>query len=440
MATEDEGAGVVEILATTAVPAFAMALGSAAVSMTQPSEALQARLQRFSAGLLVGAVVTEIFPILRMHLLITISESAEGHDDDANRRSSHTTAVSWPNMLAAVLGFGAALLLMYSVKALDLEGESEESDDAGQIADGDTRSAGDSAAATPSLGYVWLPGSGDEESSVKLRMWTSRLQAHASSLSRLTAAPEVDREAVDEEVHGLDYLVDSARRLCRGAEPMDRCSATRLRQHVDELIKDIGLLQEMDTSQVRDVDRQLRVAGASLLRVHSLAERATFRRWGPRPPPEIKPVTEQLSLPLGLIIAVLVDAMIDGMLIGLAGSVASTSGKLMAAATTFEMGFLGYSFACSIMKAARRCTAIFTLSLPPMCMLIASTVACLSAGYVENSAAFSGLVAFAMVAVLFLVFQELLVEAHEKEDGDAWHISVWLYAGLLLSAFCDLVF
>merc|ERR1740129_1633468 len=82
----DAGAGVLEISATTAVPALAMLLGSAAVSMTEPSEALQARLQRFSAGLLVGAVVSEIFPILKRRLVLAGSE-ARGLE-----------AVSWSNL------------------------------------------------------------------------------------------------------------------------------------------------------------------------------------------------------------------------------------------------------------------------------------------------------------------------------------------------------
>ena len=51
-----------------------------------------------------------------------------------------------------------------------------------------------------------------------------------------------------------------------------------------------------------------------------------------------------------MILAVVVDSGVDGMLIGLAGSVARSSGCLMAIATAIEMGFLGYSFACSLTK------------------------------------------------------------------------------------------
>lgn len=408
-----QGAGVAGICATTAVPALAMALGSAAVSMGEPSEGLQAKLQRFSAGLLVGAVMTEIFPILKQRLVPVSSSPGQG--------------VSWSNMLAAALGFGMALLLMYSLKALDLEGAGTESGDEARLP------------ARECLSHVWLEG-GDEDSSGKLRMWLARLQAHSTALCRLVAAEQVDREAVDEEVHGIDFLVDSARRLCRGAEPMDRRSAKRLRRCVTQLIEDIEQLRQMDASQVRQIEKQLRVAGTALLQVHSVTEQATFRRWAPQPLPK-KLDDAAATVPWGLVVAVVIDSIIDGMLIGLAGAVDTKSGWLMATATTFEMGFLGYAFACSILKAAARpYTAVAILGLPPVSMLVSAAVACLTAGRMEHHPAFSGLIAFAMVALLFLVFQELLLEAQEKEDGEAWHISLWLYAGLLLSINVDMIF
>ena len=59
-----------------------------------------------------------------------------------------------------------------------------------------------------------------------------RQQAKCSTLRQLVDAEEVDREALDEEIHGLDFLVDSARRLCRGAEPIEPRNAHRLRHHV----------------------------------------------------------------------------------------------------------------------------------------------------------------------------------------------------------------
>mmetsp|Transcript_10532 Transcript_10532/g.23186 ORF Transcript_10532/g.23186 Transcript_10532/m.23186 type:complete len:415 (+) Transcript_10532:76-1320(+) len=410
------GGTFARVCGITAVPAVAMALGSSAVSLAQPSETLEARLQRFSAGLLIGAVITEIFPILKRHLL------PEGH-------------LSIVNFMAAVLGFSLALFLMYSIKAMDLDGESDSEEEA-------ESEGGEEVEAPRKAEWLQTRADGDEEASMKLSMWLARLQAHSMSLARIVNSQDVDREAIDEEVHGIDFLVDASRRLCKGAEPMDRRSATRLRQKVAGLIEDIEGLRQMDVNESTSIENQLRLANVSLLKVHSATERAVFRRWGPRPLEESGDEENERKgkIPVRLILAVVVDSIVDGMLIGLAAAVSATSGRLMAAATTFEMGFLGYSFAISIAKVARRCSAIGILAVPPLAMMVASGLAAESVDFLEGTPAFSGFIAFAMVALLFLVFQELLLEAHEKEGGEEWHISLWLYAGLLVSIHFDMIF
>merc|ERR1712124_53766 len=103
------------------------------------------------------------------------------------------------------------------------------------------------------------------------------------------------------------------------------------------------------------------------------------------------------------------------------------------------MGFLGYSFACSIVKTtARRGLVAILLGVPPASMLAASALACAGASGLEDTAAFCGLIAFALVALLFLVFQELLLEAHENGE-EGWHIGIWLYVGLLMSIVVDVI-
>ena len=163
----------------------------------------------------------------------------------------------------------------------------------------------DSRKRKPYLLFVW------QESCTKLRMWLARLSAHAAALAQLVESEEaaeprkqpppptrareargraltrescracarlcvqnalhlraeVDREAVDEEVHGIDFLVDSARRLCRGAEKLDRHNTERLRIHVAELIEDVANLRRIDGNQLGQIDKQLRVVAATLRHV-----------------------------------------------------------------------------------------------------------------------------------------------------------------------------
>jgi len=369
-----------EICGITALPAISMALGSMAVSAGQPSEKLEARLQHLSAGLLLGAVTTEIFPILRSEMV-------------------PDSRINWSHVLTAMLGFASALTLMYSLKSLGLEDDDEEEE-----TEAATKAVGPAVVSTlkepllgvssdeehavqspTELGWVLAKQPSEEECS-RLRWAVSRLQAKGSNLRSLVDAEEVDREALDEEVHNLDFLVDSARRICRGAEPIEPRNANRLRHHVSQLVSGIERLQHLDLSQPVAVDQELKQTAACVRHIHSHAERATFRRWHP-PHREVRPALTTVQeneasrdsipttlVPLGMlrmIVAVVVDSSVDGMLIGLAGSVARGSGFLMAIATAIEMGFLGYSFACSLTKALRnRCwMAAVILAAPPITML-----------------------------------------------------------------------
>lgn len=431
---DNEGASLWEVGAVTLVPALSMTFGSAAIAFGQPSEKLQARFQHLSAGLLIGAVVCDIFPILRANLYISDAEPKQ---------------VAWFHILAAMIGFAAALIVMYSVKSLELD----EGDDPPSKAER-TFSENGNGATAPLLpesrsGAVgdWIPGHDIQKEEARgLRQAIAKLAARVSSLSQLVASEDVDREAVDEEVHAIDFLVDAAKRSCRGIEPFDANDAARLRYHVVELEQNISVLRRIEATNLPAIDKQLRVVVGTLRHIHSHAERGTFRRWGARPrlasadtAPKEQTSGVAALLPVGLVIAVVVDSMVDGMLIGLSGSVSRKTGCLMAMATAIEMGFLGFSFACSVMNDGRSLLKRVVLFLPPVAMMVASLVASEGAHVIQGSAAFVGLIGFSLVALLFLVVEELLIEAHEKEGGEEWHISVWLYIGLLLSIVLDVL-
>ncbi|CAE8595352.1 unnamed protein product, partial [Polarella glacialis] len=246
-----------------------MALGSAAISMGEPSEQLQARFQHLSAGLLIGAVVCDIFPILRSQLFIVSDDSPAGQKE-----------ILWLNVFAAAAGFGIALLVMYSIKAMELDsGEDDES----KISDSATET--EALSATPLLRangqsdqcILEAPGT-DEEQGLSTAL--AKLAARADRLSQLVATEDIDRESVDKEVHRIDFLVDSARRRCRGIEPFDPRSAARLQYHCSELGQDILKLQTQDSADLQAIDKQLRVIVGTLRHLHSHAHRGHFRRWG----------------------------------------------------------------------------------------------------------------------------------------------------------------
>lgn len=422
------------ILAMTAFPATAMALGSTAIYLGRPPEMLQLRLQHLSAGLLIGACLTNIFPILQQQLTgFALTKHLSGEEEEER-------IIHWYNVLASLFGFGLAMAAMYGVKGLELD-----EDDSSSEGEQDEKVNG-SRQGAESAGMVL--GDVTPHEGVKLRMTFTRLAAHANSLAESVRTDQIDREAVDEEIHGIDFLVDSATRLTKGAYPIDKRNAARLRFHVSELIDDIRKLTELDVGGSSNLlERQLKVVAATLHHVHSHAESANFRRWRPanqwKPPEAQQKLDDGLfaeeSFPWALILAVVLDSFVDGMLIGLAGSVATGSGILMAIATAIEMGFLGYSFACSIVQSMRPCKATVVLALPPVAMLLAAAAAGAGASVVEGTPAFVALIAFALVALLFLVVDELLSEAKEKEESGEWHIGIWLYLGLIASIVLDVV-
>lgn len=50
----------------------------------------------------------------------------------------------------------------------------------------------------------------------------------------------------------------------------------------------------------------------------------------------------------------------------------------------------------------------------------------------DSPALFASFLAFGVVALLFLVTHELLIEAHESTKSELWWVNIWLFAGMLL--------
>jgi zinc transporter ZupT len=280
----------------------------------------------------------------------------------------------------------------------------------------------------------------------RMKATIKKLSTQSQALTKvLESGNIVDRDSVDEAVHNIEFLVDSARRVTRGSAPLDKRNVSRLKTHVKELEVDIQGVdpKRVDFKNVALVDQNLKKAAATLRHLHQHAHRGAWRKFAVRNPlmEEDRGDVEESKTPLSraLVLAVIIDAAVDGMLIGLASAVARTSGILMAIATSIEMGFLGYAFACAVVKSLKCAQAMVVLALPPLVMVFSSGVAAWSTDDVEQTPIFTGLIAFALVALLFLVVQELIVEAHEKEGGDLWYVSMFLYIGLVLSFAMDLV-
>jgi len=121
----------------------------------------------------------------------------------------------------------------------------------------------------------------------------------------------------------------------------------------------------------------------------------------------------RLQGPVGLVTAASVDVLIDGLVLGLSFLHGAKQGLLMTIALSVEILFLGLSVASSI-EGQSKARVIGTT------MGVAAALpagAAVSLALVDlPQATLSAFYAFGLIALLYLVTEELLVEAHEVED------------------------
>ena len=118
---------------------------------------------------------------------------------------------------------------------------------------------------------------------------------------------------------------------------------------------------------------------------------------------------------LGLLVTIGVDVLIDGLLIGVAFTAGTEEGIIITSALTIELLFLGLAVAVEMPESASKIVKIGTTTGLAVILLI---------GAITGVVVFGGLtgwrlaiiIAFAAAALLYLVTEELLVEAHEVPE------------------------
>ncbi len=140
------------------------------------------------------------------------------------------------------------------------------------------------------------------------------------------------------------------------------------------------------------------------------------------------------TLPMGLVVPVVIDCFVDGFLIGVSVALSPKAGFILAFANCLEMAFLGMAYSTRLVK----CTGS-TLFMRYLALYSPPVLMCLSAGLGAQlgtlseavPAVFVGFVAFGVVALLFLVCNELLIEARNAQgEEERWWISIMIFAGI----------
>ncbi|WP_454888036.1 ZIP family metal transporter [Sphingomonas oryzagri] len=142
----------------------------------------------------------------------------------------------------------------------------------------------------------------------------------------------------------------------------------------------------------------------------------------------LKAVEGRAKGPIAMLAAVGVDILIDGLVLGLAFVAGGKAGLLLTIALTLEVLFLGLTVTTELGETVRSKARIVAITvgialLLPIGAALATPVA------LFPPVVIAGFLSFGLMALLYLVTEELLVEAHEKPDTPL--ISAMFFIGFL---------
>lgn len=135
-------------------------------------------------------------------------------------------------------------------------------------------------------------------------------------------------------------------------------------------------------------------------------------------------------IPAGQLLAVGIDVVIDGLLVGIAFAAGGKAGVLLTLALSLELLSLGLALAAPL--AAAGASRARTVMVPTALACLLPVGALVGETILRGASAhtLAGVLAFGAAALLYLVTEELLVEAHETRDTTA--ATAMFFAGFLL--------
>lgn len=129
----------------------------------------------------------------------------------------------------------------------------------------------------------------------------------------------------------------------------------------------------------------------------------------------LKSATEKKGGPAGLAVTAGIDLLVDGLVLGISFIAGMQQGILLAIALTLEVLFLGLSLTGSLGKTMVRGRAVLLTCAIGLALPLGALLSIPVAGLSE--AWQTGFYAFGLIALLYLVTEELLVEAHECPES-----------------------
>lgn len=146
--------------------------------------------------------------------------------------------------------------------------------------------------------------------------------------------------------------------------------------------------------------------------------------------PHARPSSSATSIKSGQLVAIGIDILIDGLLIGIALAAGRKEGLLLTAALSLELLSLGLAIAAPL--ALSGVSKLRTILVPTALSLLIVVGAVIGDTVLRGASehTLAGVLSFGSAALLYLVTEELLVDAHETPDTTG--ATAMFFAGFLL--------
>jgi len=134
--------------------------------------------------------------------------------------------------------------------------------------------------------------------------------------------------------------------------------------------------------------------------------------------------------PFGTLFGVAVDVLLDGLLIGISFAQGGEAGFLLTVALTIELAFLGLSVAGALGRTGQTKARVVVVTTAIALLIVVGGVIGVTIADRLHGASLSAVLAFGTVALLYLVTEELLAEAHETPDNPI--LTAMFFVGFLV--------
>ena len=148
------------------------------------------------------------------------------------------------------------------------------------------------------------------------------------------------------------------------------------------------------------------------------------------------------ALPTALLAAVAIDSALDGLLIGISTAVDPKTGPLLSASLTVESSFLGLTIAAALRACPTRSWILLAAAALAPAGIITGAISGggLAPLLATNTVLLTACLGFGTSTTLFMVAEELLLQAHEDGSEHTWWVDLQLYTGFFASVMIEKFF